>query len=162
MKKKTIDLQDISILNILTDHAELNNKELSGVIGLSAGPTLVRMQNLWEKGVIRSYEANINYQLFGYSKFSLFRVEVLDNGADELKERFLMSRFIIIFIEIEASVDFIMRIYLAVCLTKNQKAAREMVKSLTEGIKGIRSVTFNPIDFIAQKVLHLTDQDVIK
>ena len=43
-----------------------------------------------------------------------------------------------------------MRIYLAVCLTKNQKAAWEEVKSLTNGLKGIRSITFFPIDFIAQ------------
>jgi DNA-binding Lrp family transcriptional regulator len=131
------------------------------MIGLSEGPTLVQMQNLWEKGVIQSYRANINYQMFGYNKFYLFSVEVLDIGADELKQRFLMSRFIIIFIEIEASVDVIMRIFIAVSLPKNQKAAREEVKSLTEAIKGIRSVTFNPIDFIAQKALHLDEKDLI-
>jgi DNA-binding Lrp family transcriptional regulator len=46
MKKKTIDVQDIKILNILNEHAELNNKELSSMIGLSEGLTLVRVQNL--------------------------------------------------------------------------------------------------------------------
>lgn len=50
MKKKQIDLLDIAILNILNEHAELNNKQLSEKIGLSESPTLVRVQNLWGRG----------------------------------------------------------------------------------------------------------------
>lgn len=71
MKNKTIDVTDIEILNILKEHAELNNKEPANKIGLSEGPTLVRVQNLWERGVIQSYGAIINHHYFGYDKFYL-------------------------------------------------------------------------------------------
>jgi len=63
VKKKTIDVTDIEILNILAGHAELTNKELANKIGLLEGPTLVRVQNFWERGIIKSYGAIINPHL---------------------------------------------------------------------------------------------------
>jgi len=77
MKKKLIGSKNIEILNILAEHSELDNKELSATIGLSKGLTLVRVQNLWERGIIKSFAAVINFQLFGYSKLFLIRVESL-------------------------------------------------------------------------------------
>jgi DNA-binding Lrp family transcriptional regulator len=162
MKKKTIDAMDIEILNILSEHAELTNKELSNKIGLSEGPTLVRVQRLWGRGIIKSYGAIINYQYFGYIKFFLIRLEVADFDAPQLKERFLSSRYIVILIEIEASVDFILRVYVAVCQAKNFKSAKEEVTTITKGVKGIRSVTVNLITFASQKALHFDNTDVIK
>ena len=150
------------ILNILTEHAELNNKELAAKIGLSEGPTLVRVQNLWERGIVLSHSAVINYHLLGYNKFYIIRIEVSDTIADELKQRLSNSRHMIIFIEIEGSVDLIMRIYIGICLTKNLKTGKDELQILTAGIKGIRSVTFNQIYSIEQKTLHLDDKDVIK
>jgi DNA-binding Lrp family transcriptional regulator len=162
MKKKTIDLQDIGILNILLEHAELNNKELSKKIGLSEGPTLVRVQNLWNRGILRSCGAIINYRYFGYDKFYCIRIEVDDFDAPQFKQRLLQSRYIIFLIEMDASTDIVMRVYVGVCQTKNLKTAKDEVQNLTEGVKGIRSVTFNPITFINLKALHLDAKDVIK
>jgi DNA-binding Lrp family transcriptional regulator len=162
MKKKQIDHQDIIILNILMQNAELTNKRLSEIIDLSEGPTLVRVQKLWERGIIKSYAALINLPFFGYDKFYFIRVEVSDTEADELRQRFSLSRYIIILIEVEGSVDLVMRIYLGICQTKNLKSAKDELQNLTAGIKGIRTVTFNPISFINQKALHLDDRDVIK
>jgi DNA-binding Lrp family transcriptional regulator len=162
MKKKTIDVKDIEILNILTEHAELNNKQLSEVIGLSEGSTLVRVQNFWKRGVIQSYTAHLNLPYFGYSKFYLIRAEVSDTDADELKLRFSLSRNIIVLIELEGSIDLIMRIYLAICLTKTLKDAKEELRNLTVGIKGIKSVTLNPISFFSQKALTFENRDIVK
>lgn len=163
MKKKTIDVQDIEILNILAEHAELNNRELSSTIGLSEGPTLVRVQNLWERGAIKSYSAMINHKLFGYGRFYLIRIETSDINAEELKGRFSLSRFIIVLIELEGSVDQITRIYIGVCQTKSFKAAREELRLLTVGFKGIRSATSSEIISLEQKTLRLDNkEDVIK
>lgn len=162
MKKKQIDVKDIEILNVLTEHAEPNNKELAARIGLSEGSTLVRVQNLWERGVIKSHTALINYQFFGYSKFYLLRLEVTDNNAEELKQRLSSIRNIIIFIEIEGSLDLVIRIYIGILQTKNLKAAKDALQVLTAGIKGIRSVTMSPISSISQKTLTLDDQDIMK
>jgi len=162
MKKKIIDVQDIEILNVLAEHAELNNKELSTKIGLTEGPTLVRVQNLWKRGIIKSFAAVINFQLFGYSKLFLIRVEVSHNDAEELRERFSLNRYIIVLIELEGSVDLVMRIYIGICQAKSIKAAKDELKVLTEGIKGISSATFNQISSMEQKRLHLEDNDIIR
>jgi DNA-binding Lrp family transcriptional regulator len=122
----------------------------------------VRIQNLWERGIIKSYGAIINLQFFGYSKFYLIRVEVSDYSAVELKQRLSLNRYIIIFIEIDGSVDLVKRIYIAICQTKNLKAAKEEVHNLTEGIKEIRAVTFNLINYAEQKAIRLEDTDLIK
>jgi DNA-binding Lrp family transcriptional regulator len=162
MKKKLIDAKDIEILNILAEHAELNNKELAARIDLSEGPTLVRVQNLWKRGIIKSFAAVINFQLFGYSKLFLIRVEVYYNDAEELRERFSLNRHIIVHIELEGSVDLVMRIYIGICQAKSIKAAKDELKVLTEGIRGISSATFNQISSMEQKTLHLDDKDLIR
>jgi DNA-binding Lrp family transcriptional regulator len=162
MKKKTIDVQDIEILNILAEHAELNNKELSARIGLSEGPTLVRMQNLWGRDIIKSYSAEINFHLFGYSKFHLIRAEVTDTDAHELKNRLSHSRYLVTLVELEGTNDIVMRIYLCIFQTKNLKAAKDELQRLTAGIKGLHSVTFNQISSFVQKTLQLDEKDVIK
>jgi DNA-binding Lrp family transcriptional regulator len=134
MKKKTIDVQDIKILNILAEHAELNNKELSAAIGLSEGPTLVRVQNLWEKGFIKSCSAQINLQLFGYNKFYLIRAEVSETGSEAMKERFSSNRFITVLVELQGSSDLLTRIFLGVFQSKSLKATRDELQLLTTGI----------------------------
>jgi DNA-binding Lrp family transcriptional regulator len=162
MKKKTIDVQDIEILNILAEHAELTNKELAARIGLSEGPTLVRVQNLWERGIIKSYVAMVNLHRFGFSKLFLIRVEVSESDAPELKLRFNLSRYTVLLVELEGSIDVIMRIYIGIMLMKSLKASKEELHILTTGIKGIRSVTFNQINSLEQKTLHLEHDDVIR
>ena len=129
---------------------------------LSESPTLVRVQNLWERGIIISYVAMINMHSFGYGKFFLIRVEVSDNDAEEMRSRFSVNRHIIILVELEGSVDLIMRIYIGICQVKSIKIAKDELKHMTEGIKGIRSVTFNQINSLKQKILRLEDEDVIR
>jgi hypothetical protein len=45
---------------------------------------------------------------------------------------------------------------------KDPKTAKDELQVLTAGIKGILSVTFNPISSIKQKTLILDEKDVIK
>lgn len=162
MKKKQIDLQDITILNILTEHAEFNNKQLSEQIGLSEGPTLVRVQRLWERGIVKSHEAIINYPYFGYTRYFCIRVEISATEAPKMKMRFLLNRYIIFLIEIEVIADINMRIYLAACLTKNLKTAKEVLQSLTEDFKAIGSAILAPVTSVSTKPLLFDNTDIIK
>jgi hypothetical protein len=73
-----------------------------------------------------------------------------------------LSRYIIFLIEIEACADINLRIYIAACLTKSLKTAKEELQSLTSGIKGIGSVTFNPITSATMKPLQLDSSDTVK
>jgi DNA-binding Lrp family transcriptional regulator len=162
MKKKQIDATDIEILNILSEHAEVTNKQLSATIGLSEGPTLVRVQNLWERGAIKSYKALVNYSMFGYGNFYQVRIEIADADSPELKERLLVSRFIIALIEIEATIDIVMRIYIAIFMIKDVKISKEEIRNLTSGLKSIRSTTLNRINYFSAKAFHLDEKDILK
>jgi DNA-binding Lrp family transcriptional regulator len=162
MKKKQIDLQDIVILNVLIKNAEISNKDLSRTLSLSEGPTLVRVQNLWKKGILKAFGAFINYQYFGFDKYYLIRLVILDTDADELKHRLYLNRYIILIAEIDGSTDLVQRIYIGVFLTKDLVTAKNEVKNLTQGLSGISSATLNPISFIAQKALSLDAKDIVK
>jgi hypothetical protein len=118
---------------------------------------MVRVQNLWERGVIKSCVAMIKVHLLGYIKFFLIRVEVSDNDAEELRGRFSVNRHNIILVELEGSVDLFVRIYIGICQVKSIKVVKDELKHMTEGIKGIRSVSFNQINSLEQKTLHLED-----
>jgi DNA-binding Lrp family transcriptional regulator len=135
MKKKQINLQDITIQNIIAEHAELNNKQLSERIGLSEGPSLVRVQRLWERGIVKSHEAIIYFPYFGYTRYFCIRAEISATEAPKMKMRFLLNRYIIFIIEFEVIADVNIRIYLAACLTKNLKTAKKVLQSLMEGFK---------------------------
>lgn len=84
MKKKEIDAVDIKILNILQTEANITNKTLAKMIGLTPGPTLTRVQNLISRGSIKSYAAEISLGYFGYRRRAAFNITVLN----EHKERF--------------------------------------------------------------------------
>ena len=60
-----LDLIDLKILKSLQNNSKITNIELSKVIGLSAAPTLGRVQKLEKAGVLKSYHAVINNTKLG-------------------------------------------------------------------------------------------------
>jgi DNA-binding Lrp family transcriptional regulator len=87
MRKKDIDLVDIQILQLLSHDANITNKDLAEKIGLSPGPTLVRVQNLIQKQAIHRYRIEINPRYFGYDKMVGCRLIVLVEHIDEILQR---------------------------------------------------------------------------
>ncbi len=55
-----IDIIDLKILKELQENSKITNIELSKKIGLSAAPTLGRVQKLEKSGLIESYHAKVN------------------------------------------------------------------------------------------------------
>lgn len=162
MKKKKIDLLDIAMLNILKEHAELSNKDLAKLVGLSEGSTLVRSQNLWKRGFIGSVQACIQYKYFGYDKYYLLRLEVLETAANDLLTKLLECRHLITLIGMEARFDITMRIFLAVILTRDLRTADKEMQALTSGFQGISSFTFTQMNFIMQRQMRLEETDYVK
>lgn len=60
-----LDTLDRKILEILSQNAKINHKELAAEIGLSITPTYERVKRLEQRGVILAYEAKINKQKIG-------------------------------------------------------------------------------------------------
>lgn len=162
MRKKKIDELDIAILNILSEHAELYNRELSGRIGLSPPATLVRSQNLWKRGVIAAMRAQINLEVFGYTYYHLVRIEVVSSRSEGLKARLLENRYLVMLIEIDASLDISMRLYLAVFVSKHTAGNGCEFEDIINGEGGIVSITRVQVSSITCRSLKLDTDDLVR
>ena len=80
-----LDLIDLKILKSLQNNSKITNIELSKVIGLSAAPTLGRVQKLEKAGVLKSYHAVINNNKTAYNQ-RLSQIAKRNKQSDELAE----------------------------------------------------------------------------
>lgn len=60
-----LDQLDKSILKILQVRGKITNARLSEEIGLSPAPTLERVKRMEQKGIIKSYHAELNSEMLG-------------------------------------------------------------------------------------------------
>ncbi|REC74468.1 Lrp/AsnC family transcriptional regulator [Chryseobacterium elymi] len=65
--KIVLDEFDHKILRLLTENSRLSYAEIGRKISLSQSATKERVQNLTDTGVIKSFTADIDYGLLGYS-----------------------------------------------------------------------------------------------
>ena len=72
-----LDLIDLKILKALQINSKITNIELSKVIGLSAAPTLGRVQKLEKSGLIESYHAVINNSKLGLGFTALIHLSLI-------------------------------------------------------------------------------------
>jgi DNA-binding Lrp family transcriptional regulator len=101
MKKRPVDDIDIYILNRLSRDANVTNLELASEIGLSQGPTLVRVQNLWKRGILTNYQAKINYSYFKFNlKYALI-ISIHPDGITKFISKIHKEREIIYCSELE-------------------------------------------------------------
>lgn len=71
-----IDKIDLKILRELQENSKITNIELSKKIGLSAAPTLGRVQKLEKSGLIKSYHAKVNKEMLGLGFSALIQVSL--------------------------------------------------------------------------------------
>ena len=72
-----LDIIDLKILKALQKNSKITNIELSKVIGLSAAPTLGRVQKLEKFGVILSYHAIVNNAKLGLGFTALVHLSLI-------------------------------------------------------------------------------------
>ena len=72
-----LDLIDLKILKSLQNNSKITNIELSKVIGLSAAPTLGRVQKLEKAGVLKSYHAVLNNTKLGLGFTALIHLSLV-------------------------------------------------------------------------------------
>jgi DNA-binding Lrp family transcriptional regulator len=87
MKKQDIDEIDLKILAILQDNAAITNKDLATEIGLSAPPTLARVNALKDKGAIKKYIIQIDY---AYLKLSVHKLVAVKIKKDDLQKALIL------------------------------------------------------------------------
>lgn len=71
-----IDKIDLKILRELQVNSKITNIELSKKVGLSAAPTLGRVQKLEKAGLLESYHAQVNKEMLGLGFSALIQVSL--------------------------------------------------------------------------------------
>lgn len=71
-----IDKIDLKILRELQENSKITNIELSKKIGLSAAPTLGRVQKLEKSGLLKSYHAKVSTEMLGLGFSALIQVSL--------------------------------------------------------------------------------------
>ena len=72
-----LDIIDLKMLNALQENSKITNIELSKVVGLSAAPTLGRVQKLEKLGIISSYHARVNQSKLGLGFTALVQLSLI-------------------------------------------------------------------------------------
>lgn len=135
-----LDPTDLRILGVLQEDSSMSNIELAGKINLSASPTLARVKNLENQGVISRYVALVDPHALGLKvnvfiqvslekqeSAALARFEKAVSHFDEVMEVYLMT----------GDEDYLLRIV----VPDIQALERFILDHLTKipGIKNIRS-----------------------
>ena len=80
-----LDVIDLKILKVLQENSKITNIELSKKIGLSAAPTLGRVQKLEKQGFISSYHAKVDTSKVGLGFMALVQVSMLRQSSGSVK-----------------------------------------------------------------------------
>ena len=72
-----LDIIDLKILRALQENSKITNIELSKVVGLSAAPTLGRVQKLEKLGIISSYHAKVDESKLGLGFTALVQLSLI-------------------------------------------------------------------------------------
>jgi DNA-binding Lrp family transcriptional regulator len=91
MRKKEVDLIDLRIIKILSENANISNKDLAEKINLSQAPTLVRVRNLFNNKVLLNYTVALNYKYFGYTSRYLVQITLFKEYMLQLEH--IYSKF---------------------------------------------------------------------
>ena len=72
-----LDIIDLKILKALQENSKITNIELSKMVGLSAAPTLGRVQKLEKTGVISSYHSKVDNTKLGLGFSALIQLSLI-------------------------------------------------------------------------------------
>jgi len=84
--KRTFDVIDNKILEILQEKARIPNAEVARQVGMAPSAVLERIRKLEERGIIEGYEVRLNPEPFGQGLAAFIFVDIdQDAGNDGLE-----------------------------------------------------------------------------
>lgn len=108
-----LDKIDLKILKELQLNSKITNIELSKKVGLSAAPTLGRVQKLEKSGLIKSYHAKINASKLGLGLTALVNVSLIKqvgNTVESFKKSIMNISEIIECFQLTGKYDYQLKI----------------------------------------------------
>ena len=157
---ETLDRYDRQILQILQKHGRISNQELAEAIKLSPSPTLRRVKQLEEAGLIDGYVALLNAKKLGLTLMAFIGIS-MDRHTPERFQRF--EELIASYPEVlechlitGQSADYLLKV-----IVKDMEAFQQFLLNRVttiEGVTGVHSsfVMKTPISSTALPLNHLT------
>ena len=162
MKKKKIDVIDIAILNLLMKDAWRSNKAISEAIGLSEPATLVRVQNLKERGFISKNNIQIDVSKFGYNLEAAYLIQYLKKDEETIIERVRQGRLVTTFIILKGTEIFAFNWMLLIVVGKNKEDLKVASQLIFEDIDVFFFSEFAETLEIKCNEFSLKDGDIVK
>jgi len=136
MKKKVIDEIDLMIINQLQNNARITNRSLAKKIGLSPGPTLVRVKYLYRRGFLKNCRAALNYPLFNYLLKSVIFISVPEEKYNRFIGNAKATREVTQCFELKMKSPLIKsRQFLVSLMAKDNEDLKAIVDQLCRGTK---------------------------
>jgi DNA-binding Lrp family transcriptional regulator len=138
MANITLDEIDLKLLEELQDDGRITNVELARKVGLTAPPCLRRMRTLEKDGVIRSYHADVDPAMLGYT-ITVFAMVSLKSQAEEDLKAFELHVAAIPYVRechmLNGEIDFILKI-----VARDLQSFQELLTSKLTSAPNVSSV----------------------
>ena len=147
----TLDANDIRILQLLQENAQLTLKEISQKINLSMTPTHDRIKRLENEGVIEKYVTILNKKMLGnpmivYCNISLDKQQ--KNHFEEFEEAIKQFPEVIECSVISGNYDYLIKV-----IVKNMEAYNDFYQ---KKLSDLRSIAHISSSFVMSEVKNTT------
>ena len=78
---------DKKILNVMIENSRLSLREIARKISVSVATVMNHVKNLEEKGIIKKYSANLDYEKVGYGVEVMIEVRILKGKLIEMEKK---------------------------------------------------------------------------
>lgn len=161
MKKKPVDRVDIQIINSLQTNANITNRALASEIGLSPGPTLVRVQNLWKRRIFSNYQAQVDYSYFKFQYKAVAIITIATESEQVFVSNSQRQREIIYCAQLEKKASVVTSArYLVIAMTKSEEHFEDCIVLLNRGVKVHDIETVSVTKIVKDKPLELAEEDI--
>jgi DNA-binding Lrp family transcriptional regulator len=106
--------QEARILRLLADHARMTNTAIADAVAIPASTSLLRLQNLQQRQVVRGFHTQIDRRALGLHVAALVAVE-LDEQGPKITERFFEEcrklEHVVAVLNVSGAADFLLLAY---------------------------------------------------
>jgi len=85
--RKDIDEKDIAIIKKLRENGRASYREVAEKLDVSPGTVRNRINELEERGIIKSYHAVVDWAKLGYTVTAIVGIEIKSRSLDQLIEK---------------------------------------------------------------------------
>lgn len=129
-----IDEKDKEILNILQENYRISYQKLSEMIGLAASTIHNRVQNMLEKGIIRSFDTVVCPLKVGFNSVAIVGLSVDHSRVNDIAAKLATYSEIQLVATSTGDYDIMIQVY-----AKDEKDLWRFIKEKIKTMDGIKS-----------------------